>query len=72
MFEKIHFALFFVLVIFLMWALWILWCAVKREEILDAYEIQIIFYGRLARSKDSIARDAAKVRTVLTLSLIHI
>ena len=59
MFEKIHFALFFVLVVFLVWALWLLACAVRREEILDAYESQIIFYGRLAK-----ARDQSKPTTV--------
>ena len=51
MFEKIHFALFFVLVLFLMWALWLLACVAKREQILDAHETQIIYYGRLAKAK---------------------
>ena len=47
MFEKIHFALFFVLVFFLALALWLLVCIAKREAIIDQYETRIIAYGRL-------------------------
>ena len=58
MFEKIHFALFFVLVFFLALALWLLVCIAKREAIIDQYETRIIAYGRLRAGQG--------------LSLIHI
>ena len=50
MFEQIHFALFFVLMIFLTLALWLLYAAIGAESVLDAFEVSIRYYTRLTAS----------------------
>ena len=50
LFEQIHFALFFVLMIFLTLALWLLYAAIGAESVLDAFEVSIRYYTRLTAS----------------------
>ena len=50
LFEQIHFALFFVLMIFLTLAFWLLYAAIGAESVLDAFEVSIRYYTRLTAS----------------------